>query len=110
MNTEVMFSRNSDEWPTPKAFFDSLNAEFHFTLDPCATDENHKCDKYFTQETDGLKQDWGGPSRFLQPTIWYCNRQVGGEMLQGKPKGKYFGGYAYSSKNRYEVFPRLHIA
>ncbi len=44
---------------TPQDFFDKLNKEFNFDLDPCATKENAKCSKYFTKEIDGLKQDWG---------------------------------------------------
>jgi hypothetical protein len=42
MNTDLMFSSKSDEWETPQDLFDKLNEEFHFTLDPCATHENHK--------------------------------------------------------------------
>lgn len=44
-----------------------LDEEFHFTLDACATEENHKCDRYFTKEQDGLKQDWGGEVVFCNP-------------------------------------------
>ena len=58
--TKGMFSSNTDLWATPQAFFDELDREFHFTLDPCANDENHKCDKYFTIEQDGLSQSWEG--------------------------------------------------
>jgi len=39
-NENVHFSSKSNEWETPQAFFDKLNAEFHFTLDPCCTHEN----------------------------------------------------------------------
>ena len=55
-----LLSSNTDEWATPQDLFDKLDACFHFTLDPCATDENHKAPKYFTRVQDGLKQDWGG--------------------------------------------------
>ena len=51
-----MFSSKTDQWSTPQNFFDELNKEFNFTLDPCADEFNHKCDKYFTEEQDGLKQ------------------------------------------------------
>ena len=67
MNTELMFSHKTDLWATPQDFFDKLNEEFHFTLDPCATPENAKCSKYFTEEVDGLKQDWGGHTVFCNP-------------------------------------------
>jgi phage N-6-adenine-methyltransferase len=55
-----MFSSNTDLWATPQDFFDKLNEEFIFDLDVCANKENHKCIRYFTQETDGLKQNWHG--------------------------------------------------
>lgn len=60
MNTEVMFSNKSNEWPTPQAFFDELDKEFHFTLDPCSTHENAKCANHYTIEDDGLSKNWGG--------------------------------------------------
>lgn len=64
MNTDVMWSSRTDNWATPQEFFDELNAEFGFNLDPCASEENHKCEKFFTKEQDGLVQDWGGPEFF----------------------------------------------
>ena len=59
MRTELMFSSKNEVWATPQGFFDKLNEEFNFDLDPCALPENAKCEKYFTPEVDGLKQDWG---------------------------------------------------
>lgn len=67
MNTAVIFSSKTDEWSTPQDFFDELNKEFNFTLDPCATPENAKCEKYYTKEDDGLKQDWSGETVFCNP-------------------------------------------
>lgn len=56
----VLFTSNSDIWETPQEVFDELDKEFNFTLDPCASHDNAKCDKYYTIEDDGLQQDWGG--------------------------------------------------
>ncbi|ACQ51714.1 phage N-6-adenine-methyltransferase [Clostridium botulinum] len=67
MNTAVMFSSGTDLWATPQDFFDKLNKEFDFDLDPCATHKNAKCSKYFTKEIDGLKQDWQGYKVFCNP-------------------------------------------
>jgi phage N-6-adenine-methyltransferase len=55
-----LFTSNTDQWATPYDFFYRLNKEFGFTLDVCADDTNHKCEKYFTKEVDGLKQEWTG--------------------------------------------------
>lgn len=60
MSKSVHFSSASDMWETPQDFFDALNSEFNFTLDVCATPENTKCDKFYTQAQDGLKQPWHG--------------------------------------------------
>ena len=73
MLTSGLTSSSTDEWATPQVLFDTLNATFHFTLDPCATPENAKCAKFYTKEQDGLKQDWGGE------VIW-CNPPYGREI------------------------------
>ena len=67
MNTAVMFSSETDLWSTPQDFFDELDKEFNFTLDPCATSENAKCDKYYTVVENGLNQDWQGHTVFCNP-------------------------------------------
>lgn len=59
-NLDAMMSSATAEWGTPQDFFNRLDALFHFTLDPCATAENHKCERYFTKEIDGLIQPWLG--------------------------------------------------
>lgn len=55
-----MFSSKTDDWATPQDFFDKLDLEFQFTLDPCADLHNHKCARYYNREQDGLIHDWGG--------------------------------------------------
>lgn len=67
MNTNVMFSSKSNEWSTPPSFFNEVNKEFNFNLDPCSTDENHKCDKYYTIKDDGLSKDWSGHNVWCNP-------------------------------------------
>ena len=63
MNREVMFSSVTDEWATPQEFFDELNKEFHFTLDPAANEENHKCETFFTKKTKRSHLFVGGAHR-----------------------------------------------
>lgn len=69
MNTELLFSSKTDLWETPQDLFDKLNNEFQFTLDVCATPENAKCDKFYTEEQNGLKHPWKG-------AVW-CNPPYG---------------------------------
>lgn len=65
--TQGLFSSATDEWATPQRLFDDLDAEFHFTLDACATDANAKCERYYTREDDGLLQDWSGECVWCNP-------------------------------------------
>lgn len=67
MISKTLYSSRSEEWGTPQDFFDKLNAEFHFTLDPCANKKNHKCKKYFTKKDDGLAHDWSDDVVFMNP-------------------------------------------
>jgi site-specific DNA-methyltransferase (adenine-specific) len=60
MVNNALFTSNSDEWATPQAVFDELNKEFNFNLDPCATEENAKTQRYYTATDDGLTKNWGG--------------------------------------------------
>ena len=73
MNTEVMFSSKTPEWETPREFFRALDAEFHFTVDVCATKENAKCPEYFDREQDGLAQEWRGG-------VFWCNPPYGRDI------------------------------
>lgn len=59
MNGALLSSKNMG-WCTPADFFSELDQEFHFNLDPAATDKSAKCARYFTPADDGLKADWGG--------------------------------------------------
>ena len=67
MTDDIHFSSKSNEWATPQDFYDKLNEEFKFTLDPCATKENAKCVNFYTIEDDGLKQNWDNKTVFCNP-------------------------------------------
>lgn len=56
MNTEVMFSKKSDNWATPKDLYRELNKEFNFNYDPCP----------LNAEFDGLIEYWWG-NVFVNP-------------------------------------------
>lgn len=75
--SNIHFSSETDNWSTPQDFYDKLNAKFDFTLDPCASDSNHKADKFYTAEDDGLAQSWDGERVFMNPPY---GRQIGAWM------------------------------
>ena len=64
---QTMFSSNRDDWETPQEFFNKLNAQYHFTLDPCSSNTNAKCPKHYTEQDNGLEQDWSGEVVFCNP-------------------------------------------
>ena len=68
----VHFRSESCEWATPVDFFNSLNEEFGFELDVCATPQNAKCASYYTKDEDGLLQPWEG--------VCWCNPPYGREI------------------------------
>lgn len=59
--------KDTDQWGTPGHIYKPLNSLFQFNLDPCCTEENFKCEKYFTEKENGLIQTWGGYSVFVNP-------------------------------------------
>ena len=68
----VMFSSAKDEWRTPQAFFEALDAEFGFDLDAAATRENCWVENYLGPDRgrpdrlDALTASWVG----LGPVCW----------------------------------------
>ena len=110
---KALFSTGKDDWETPQELFDELDAEFHFTLDPCATDETAKCPKYYTEQDDGLSQDWAGEVVFCNPpyspkrqTQWirkcYEHGESGGVavmLLPARTDTLRFHNYIYGNRN-----------
>ncbi len=81
MNTPLMFGHSGDERATPQAFFNQLNAEFHFDLDAAATTHNRKCELYFGPgglAPDALVEEWGGSGAtvFVNPPYSHANEFV----------------------------------
>lgn len=68
-----LFTSNTDLWATPQELFDKLDAQYHFETDVCALPENAKCERFFTPELDGLKQEWTGVCWMNPP----YGRQIG---------------------------------
>ena len=65
---EVHFMSKTNEWATPDVLFAQIAETWGpFTLDPCATEENAKCKRFYTMQDDGLSQSWQGESVFMNP-------------------------------------------
>jgi phage N-6-adenine-methyltransferase len=61
------YNGNGREWGTPAEVFDPLDEEFQFTLDPCCRIDTARCPCFFTENDDGLTQDWGRHRVFMNP-------------------------------------------
>lgn len=61
------FASRKQTWTTPDAIFAPLQAEFGFTLDAAASSENARAPLFFTEQQDGLSQDWGCHTVWLNP-------------------------------------------
>lgn len=119
LNSGLM-SSNTPEWATPQAFFDELNKEFNFTLDPCATPENAKCARYFTKEQNGLLQSWKGERVFCNPPYgkeiaeWVrkCSEEARGGalvvmLIPARTDTQYFHKYIYKQHETRFIKGRL---
>lgn len=67
MKTNIHFSSNDQTWETTQDFYDVINEEFNFTLDPCYTKETAKSSAFYTKEEDGLLKSWQGDTVFINP-------------------------------------------
>ncbi len=107
--SQALFSTGKNDWATPQALFDELNAEFHFTLDPCATPETAKCTKFYTEEDNGLVQDWTGETVFCNPP--YSDQQQTEWVRKCYEHGLRGGGssHANTGQNRHKTLSRLYL-
>jgi phage N-6-adenine-methyltransferase len=61
------YNGNGREWATPPEIFDPLHVQFQFTLDACATPQNAKLPRFYTEADDGLSKDWSNERVFMNP-------------------------------------------
>lgn len=109
MNTDIHFSKNSDEWETPQDTFNALNREFSFTVDVCATEENAKVPYFFSKEENGLSCSWKGETVWCNPPYskakdWVkkaseSEAQVVVMLLAARTCTKWFHEYLYQKPN-----------
>ena len=81
----VMFSSKSNDWATPQDFYNQLDAEFGFTLDPCASQASAKCSSFYTADDDGLSKNWEGQTVFMNPPY---GRKIGNWIQKAYEEGE----------------------
>lgn len=52
---------------TPPDIWESLTNEFDFTIDACASDQNHLLPRYYTKDNSCLDKDWTGEVVYCHP-------------------------------------------
>tara|TARA_R100001463_G_C3418231_1_gene209948 strand:- start:10 stop:483 length:474 start_codon:yes stop_codon:yes gene_type:complete len=52
---------------TPLDIWSDLKKEFDFTIDVCASDENHLLPRYYTIEDNALTKDWNNEVAYVHP-------------------------------------------
>ena len=87
MNKSLLSSQTHD-WATPQSIVDSVEAllGITFSLDPCAYPSTAKAPKYYTALEDGLAQDWGDHTCWVNP-----------------PYGKHMGQWAKKASQYHSV-------
>jgi phage N-6-adenine-methyltransferase len=70
-----MFSSKKEDWGTPQSLFDQLHQEFRFGFDLAASEGNKKCQYYFSEQDDALKQDW--TQTYMNHGTLFCNPPYG---------------------------------
>jgi hypothetical protein len=92
---------------TPKDIWKDLTTKYDFTLDACASDDNHLIDKYYTIENSCLDKDWTAEVVYLHPLF---DRHIGKfvkkafeskcltiMLLPASTHTKYFHNYIYKN-------------
>jgi len=65
----------TNDWRTPREFFEKLHTEFNFAIDAAASPTNAMLPRYWTVDDDALQQDWAA----VGGTVW-CNPPYGRDI------------------------------
>lgn len=107
MISDALFTSRSDEWETPPELYRALDDEFHFTVDLCASDENHLCERYYTKDRSGMDADLSGERVFCNPPYgkrstrewmkkcYECGADVVVMLIPARTDTKAFHEYVY---------------
>ncbi len=74
---------HSDNWATPKEFYDKLNKEFDFDFDPCPLNTEE-----ITPDKDGLLIEWGQRNYINPPYSQKLKEAFVEKAIEESKKGK----------------------
>jgi phage N-6-adenine-methyltransferase len=94
---------------TPPNIWKMLNEKYNFTLDACASKDNHLVKKFYTKENSCLDKDWTNEVVYLHPLF---DTKIGNfvkkayeekcktvMLLPASTHTRYFHKYLYKKKN-----------
>lgn len=95
---------------TPKYIWNDLTKEFNFTIDCCASDQNHLLPRYYTIDDDCLTKDWSGEVAYIHPLFdmkipkfvekaYNTKNFTGVFLLPASTHTKYFHDFCYHNPN-----------
>ena len=95
---------------TPTPIWDQLTKEFAFTVDCCASDENHLLPRYYTAENSALDKDWTGETAYIHPMFdgkigkfvekaYHTPNFTGVFLIPASTHTKYFHEWIYHNPN-----------
>lgn len=98
------------EWlRCPLEIWKELSKEFNFTIDICASNDNHLCDRYYTKENSSLNHNWDNEVAFVHPLfdgkigkfVEKASKHKGTFvfLLPASTHTKYFHEFFYKKKN-----------
>ena len=95
---------------TPKDIWTDLSKEFNFTIDCCASDQNHLLPRYYTIEDNCLTKDWSKEVAYIHPMFdgkigkfvekaCHTKNFTGVFLLPAATHTKYFHEFIYKNPN-----------
>jgi phage N-6-adenine-methyltransferase len=94
---------------TPINIWKQLTNEFNFTLDACASDNNHLLSKYYTENNSCLDKDWTNEIVYCHPMFdmhigkfvekAYKEKCISVMLLPAATHTRYFHKYIYHNPN-----------
>ena len=103
-------SKKMEYLRTPPDLWNQLNQEFNFTIDICASDDNHLVDKYYTINNSALNHSWEGEVAYIHPLFdskigkfvekaFHTKNLTAVFLLPASTHTKYFHEYFYNNPN-----------
>ena len=107
-------SKTMEYLRVPKDIWETYSKKYNFTIDICASDENHVVDRYYTKENSALNHNWDNEIAWVHPLfdskigkfVEKASKHNGTFvfLLPASTHTRYFHNYFYKKKNVEIIF------